>query len=163
MPDFDPKDIPVLDDIVDDDSADTNGLDNDENENNLDLFEENEAEAAAEAELPKDTTDNHIDLNAIDEKISQLSIQYDYEEIYSGLAFRLDAPVKDDQQEINTQNETGTLTTIEPLALEPIIESVVKQMMPDLEQQLRFLIQQALEKKLPSEIIKSTSIETDDN
>ena len=163
MPDFDPKDIPVLDDIVDDESADTNGLDNAENENNLALFEENEAETAAEAESPIDTTDNHIDPNAIHEKISQLSIQHDYEEIYSGLAFRLDAPVKKDQQENNTQDETNSLTTIEPLALESIIESVVKQMMPDLEQQLRFLIQRSLEEKLPADILKASNSKPTDS
>ena len=162
MSDFDPKNIPILDDIIDDDSADSNQLDSSESENNLDLFEESEAEQAAETESPIDTADNHVDIGVINEKISQLSVQYDYEEIYSGLAFRLDGAVKDEQPEKNARDETDSLTTIEPLELEPIVESVVKQMMPDLEQQLRFLIQQALEKKLPSEIFKSASTETND-
>jgi len=165
MSDFDPENIPVLDDIIDDDSADTNELEGTENENNLDLFEENEAEPAAETESQIDTADNHADIDAFNEKISQLAVQYDYEEVYSGLAFRLDGAVKDEQPEENILNESESLTTIEPLVLEPIIESVVKQMMPDIEQQLRFLIQQALEKRLPSDILKSTGTETetDDN
>jgi hypothetical protein len=163
MSDFDPENIPVLDDIIDDDSADASELEGTENENNLDLFEENEAEPAAETESPIDTADNQADIDAFNEKISQLAVQYDYEEVYSGLAFRLDGSVKDEQTEVNTQDETDAPTTVEPLVLEPIIESVVKQMMPDLEQQLRFLIQQALEKRLPSEILKSTGTETDDN
>jgi len=165
MSELDPEKIPVLDDIIDDDSADSNELDDSENENNLDLFEENEAESATETESPIDTADDHYDYDkdAFNEKISQLSVQYDYEEIYSGLAFRLDGAVKDEQPEKDAQDETDSLTTIEPLELEPIVESVVKQMMPDLEQQLRFLIQQALEKRLPSVILKSTSTETDDN
>jgi len=163
MSDFDPEKIPVLDDIIDDDSADSNELDSSENENNLDLFEENETEPVAETESPIETADIHDDEDTINEKISQLSVQYDYEEIYSGLAFRLDTAAKDEQPEKDAQDETDSLTTIEPLELEPIVESVVKQMMPDLEQQLRFLIQQALEKRLPSEILKSANTETDDN
>ena len=47
MPDFDPDNIPILDDIIDEDGTDANELDNSENEDNLDLFEENETELAA--------------------------------------------------------------------------------------------------------------------
>lgn len=39
------------------------------------------------------------------------------------------------------------------ISLNAIVEDVVKQLMPDLEQQLRFLIKQALEEKLPEDII----------
>ena len=162
MPDFDPNNIPVLDDIIDDDSTDADEIDDTENENNLDLFEENEAESAVDTESPIDTADNHDDKDAINEKISPLSVQYGYEEIYSGLAFRHDDTVDDDQTENNAQDETDSLTSIEPLVLEPIIESVVKQMMPDLEQQLRFLIQQALEERLPKDIIQLVNSKTDD-
>ena len=162
MPDFDPNNIPVLDDIIDDDSTDADEIDDTENENNLDLFEENEAESAVDTESPIDTADSHDDKDAINEKISPLSVQYDYEEIYSGLAFRHDDTVDDDQTENNAQDETDSLTSIEPLVLEPIIESVVKQMMPDLEQQLRFLIQQALEERLPQDIIQLVNSKTDD-
>jgi len=163
MSDFNPENIPVLDDIIDDDSSDTNELEGTENENNLDLFEENETEPDTETETETETAYNHADIDAFNEKISQLAVQYDYEEIYSGLAFRLDGAVKDEQPEENILNESESLTTIEPLVLEPIVESVVKQMMPDLEQQLRFLIQQALEKRLPSDILKLSNAETDDN
>jgi hypothetical protein len=163
MSDFDPKSIPVLDDIIDDDSADTNELDNTENENNLDLFEENETESATETKSGIDTAGDHIDTDAINEKISQLSVQYDYEEIYNGLAFRPGDATKDKPPERDGLDEPESLMAVEPLVLESIVKSVVKQMMPDLEQQLRFLIQQALEERLPQDILKLSNTETDDN
>ena len=135
MPDFDPDNIPVLDDIIDDDSTDANELDNSENEDDLDLFEENETELAAEAESQIETADNHDDKDTSNEGVSQ---------------------------PLNVQDETDSLAAIEPLELEPIVKSVVNQMMPDLEQQLRFLIQQALEERLPPDIIQLASNKTDD-
>jgi hypothetical protein len=135
MPDFDPDNIPVLDDIIDDDSTDANELDNSENEDNPDLFEENETELAAEAESQIETADNHNDKDTSNEGVSQ---------------------------PLNVQDETDSLAAIEPLELEPIVKSVVNQMMPDLEQQLRFLIQQALEERLPPDIIQLASNKTDD-
>ena len=163
MPDFDPDNVPILDDIIDDDGTDANELDNSENEDNLDLFEENETELASETESQIETADNHDDdEDTSNERVSQLSIQHNYEEIYSGLAFHLGIAVKDAQPENTVQDETDSLAAIEPLELEPIVKSVVKQMMPDLEQQLRFLIQQALEERLPPDIIQLTSKKTDD-
>ena len=39
------------------------------------------------------------------------------------------------------------------ISLQPLVDDIIKQLMPDLEQQLRFLVRQALEDKLPEEII----------
>ncbi len=41
------------------------------------------------------------------------------------------------------------------IALAPLVDDIVKQLMPELEQQLRFLVRQALHDKLPEEIIKN--------
>ena len=142
MPDFDPDNIPVLDDIIDDDSTDANELDNSENEDDLDLFEENETELAAEAESQIETADNHDDKDTSND---------DKDTSNEGVS-----------QPLNVQDETDSLAAIEPLELEPIVKSVVNQMMPDLEQQLRFLIQQALEERLPPDIIQLASNKTDD-
>ena len=49
------------------------------------------------------------------------------------------------------------MTEDQPISLNLIVEDVVKQLMPDLEQQLRFLIKQALEEKLPGNIIDGIS------
>jgi len=43
---------------------------------------------------------------------------------------------------------------IQQISLQPMVDDIVKQLLPDLEQQLRTLIQQALEDRLPKDIIK---------
>ena len=48
------------------------------------------------------------------------------------------------------------------ISLESIADDIVKQLMPNLEQHLRHLVKQALEKKLPDEIIKSVTTKLDD-
>lgn len=50
----------------------------------------------------------------------------------------------------------------QPISLNLIVEDVVNQLMPDLEQQLRFLIKQALEEKLPEGIIDGISTKNDE-
>lgn len=45
--------------------------------------------------------------------------------------------------------------TIEPIELEAIVNRAVTHLLPDLEQQLRFLVQRALEKQLPEALIKT--------
>jgi hypothetical protein len=50
-----------------------------------------------------------------------------------------------------------TIAEAPSISLNLIVEDVVKQLMPDLEQQLRFLIKQALEEKLPEDIIDGIS------
>ena len=51
--------------------------------------------------------------------------------------------------------DTPALET--PESLESIVNDVVKHLMPDLEQQLRYLVQQALEERLPQEIMQSVT------
>ena len=41
----------------------------------------------------------------------------------------------------------------QPIDIQPLIDDIIKQLMPDLEQQLRFLVRQALEDKLPVGVI----------
>jgi hypothetical protein len=48
------------------------------------------------------------------------------------------------------------------ISLNAIVDDVVKKLMPDLEQQLRFLIKQALEEKLPEGIIDGISTKNDE-
>jgi hypothetical protein len=54
------------------------------------------------------------------------------------------------------------MAEVSPISLNSIVEDVVKQLMPDLEQQLRFLIKQALEEKLPEDIIDGISTKNDE-
>lgn len=144
MSDFDQKNIPTLDDIVDNEGAEDTETSVAKNEDNLDLFE---------GKISDDIIDEEID----DIKISQQSIQYAYQEIYSGSTYRVGNKTKDhDSVTSNDIVESDSTPPLETLALESIVEDVVKQMMPDLEQQLRFLIQRSLEEKLPEEIIEWT-------
>lgn len=46
----------------------------------------------------------------------------------------------------------------EPIALESIVDDIVKQLLPELEQQLRLVVQQALEDKLPDDILEQLTI-----
>ena len=41
-----------------------------------------------------------------------------------------------------------------PASLQSMVDDITKELMPDLEQQLRYLIQQALEDRLPDEVIE---------
>jgi hypothetical protein len=156
MSDIDPNKIPTLNDIIDDDTTDDTVPDTVENESSLDLFENEETDKIFDTDPEIGTEDESIDKIDTDKEITLPSTPYTYEETYNDSAYQLDYEVTyedlityDDLVEFN-QN-----TPIEPLEVELIVKSVVKQMMPDLEQQLRFLIQQALEKQLPPEIVKS--------
>lgn len=55
----------------------------------------------------------------------------------------------------NSDSKEDQLTSANSEQLDVIVDKVIKHLMPDLEQQLRFLVQQALEKELPKEIINS--------
>jgi hypothetical protein len=117
MPDYDPKSIPVLDDVIDEKQH------------------ENIEESTAEIE--------HIEPALIDfhdDEDNEPAI-----EIHPGSKQSIDDQCIDPGQQIS---------------LQPIVEDIVKQLIPDLEQKLRILLQQALEDKLPAEIIKP---KTDDN
>lgn len=50
------------------------------------------------------------------------------------------------------------LTPLKPV-IEEITDDIVRQLLPDLEQQLRFLVQQALEDRLPDELVKQLNTE----
>ena len=157
MSDFDPNKIPTLDDIIDDETTDDTAPDIIEDESSLDLFENEDTDEILDTDAEIDAVDESIDKGDIDNATSLPPRPYTYEETYNDSAYQLDYEVKyDDLITYDNLVEINQNTPIEPLEIELIVKSVVKQMMPDLEQQLRFLIQQALEKQLPSEIVKSS-------
>ena len=157
MPDFDPNKIPTLEDIIDAETADGTAPDIIEDESSLDLFENKDTDETLDTGAETDAADESIDKGDINNAASLPSRPYTYEETYNDSAYQLDYEVKyDDLITHDNLVEINQNTPIEPLEIELIVKSVVKQMMPDLEQQLRFLIQQALEKQLPPEIVKSS-------
>ncbi len=162
MSDFDQKEIPILDDIIDDDEIDDAEADAAETVDSLDLFAGETGDSAAETEPQKDidNADDIFDKDAANKEIARYSVQCSYEETYSDPAYQLVSKEKDDVPDTDENpDRSNSKFSLDPLTLELAVESVVKQMMPDLEQQLRFLIQQSLEKKLPEAIM----ILTDDN
>lgn len=190
MPDYDPKSIPILDDIIDDDIvkddtsepeltgsvfADVENQDSDEAAiNSLDLFVDDTVDIEQEAMEPSlgtidrfinpaedeptaietDTAESALIDYQLDQDESGISIQHDTQAVE-------DTPGPDETSDDITIEDTAEDTSAsdpnQPVTLNAIVDDVVKQLMPDLEQQLRFLVQQALEEKLPEEIARQLS------
>ena len=163
MADFDQKNIPTLDDIIDDEHHDATDADIVENEDSLDLFATEPDDTNANTEQETEFTEETTDIELANEGAVVQSIQISYEDSYSGLAFNANNDTISDEAETeNDVDESAITTLIEPIELESIVQSVVKQMLPDLEQQLRFLLQQSLEEKLPAEMIKPADTNNDE-
>lgn len=209
MPDYDPKSIPILDDVIKLEETDNTVIDDQEGEpalfettpveaeNNLDLFVAESIKASAstvvtedvpgEGSLSEDTepqigiidefiaedSSHTIDITAAEDAIIENSIPVSAN----------DAAAKTDESEsalisYNTGTEvtetvSDTTSDIEainiaavdvepqpaeqpepPASLQSMVDDITKELMPDLEQQLRYLIQQALEDRLPDEVIE---------
>jgi len=150
MPDYDPKSIPILDDIIEGEiesentdstetskkkiipeeiSVDSVDTENMQDDNTLDLFNDGiKDDAETIATLSKET-----------EAVAPTLINYQIEE-------------DDDIQPDDVVSGPS-------VTLDSIVDDVVKQLMPDLEQQLRFFVQQALVEKLPEKIVRQLSAE----
>jgi len=165
MADFDPKSIPTLDDIIEDEMIDdtTPASVENENDNSLDLFEEEKTDLSLDTNPTVDTPSSLLDGEDSNHKASPHFTPYTFEEAYDDSSYQLNYEIK--YEDLITYDNLVDFNPIAPtqtLDVERVIKSVVKQMMPDLEQQLRFLIQQALEKQLSPEFIQSSDNETDD-
>jgi hypothetical protein len=207
MPDYDPKNIPTLDDVIDSTDNDQQDVDLsatplddqfDAAENKLDLFVDENIDLLAEGsdfEAPvTDTeavtiTDSIIEYAigpganapAVEPQISTI----DNISNEDGGAITLFSPVKAPEDEAEPfesalidysgVDETGTSTfdmpatkkqaenqptevnqqTVTANLLQSVSDDIVKQLMPELEQQLRLLLKQALKEKLPEDITRS--------
>jgi len=132
MPDYNPKDVPTLDDIIEKDITDNAESDDAGTEaakNDLDLSSNESIDPDTDDTIIAETEPQTGDLNDIPE-------------------------VESDNTEAIQSVETTPQVSVEPIAVELIVKDIVKQLLPDLEQQLTFLLQQALEEKLPEKIIK---------
>ena len=165
MPEYDPKSIPILDDVIENDS--------DENADALDSSTENQKTASdtTSAENPyaeSSQSDDNLDLFSdrftgltaeapvIDQAAEEPSSQ-ESEKTESALIDYSAVTEQEDITETAPSIETLPQTTAEPVSLEAIVDEIAKQLIPDLEQQLRYLIQKALEDRLPDEIIARLS------
>ena len=211
MPDYDPKSIPILDDVIEteDTSSENTAIDDEDeiftlfeaepvqSEDNLDLFSETSiaAETLTTENLANEddfveTTEPQIGIidDIIDEEISNDIHPHDIEASQQAVITDFEAAAYENSTDISTddlateskpeiepiesslidyhndaeENETVAdiqpveveqQTTENPASLESVVDDITKQLMPDLEQQLRFLIQQALEDRLPEDVI----------
>ena len=144
MPDYDPKDVPTLDDIIKNDITDNAKTAIDDG-----VVEPDDAVIkAAEYDINQflaESIDQDTDSTVSDETGPQAG---DLDEDKN------DAPIIDAQPV-----EPAPQVSVEPISVELIVNDIVKQLMPELEQQLTHLLQQALEDKLPEEIRKDTDTE----
>ena len=169
MPDYDPKSIPILDDIIEGENADKDEAvsiaetvpevpapEDMPDDNTLDLFaadpedlERTEPEIGAFDGSPEALEEDTG--NAETKTIESALIDYQLED---NKIEKDDSDIIDYQPEIQSASSIQAIDSstpvgaIPPIDLDAIVDGVVKQMMPDLEKQLRFLIQQALEEKL---------------
>lgn len=211
MPDYDPKSIPILDDVIEteDTSSENTAIDDEDeiftlfeaepvqSEDNLDLFAETSiaAETLTTENLANEddfveTTEPQIGIidDIIDEEINNDIHPHDIEASQQAVITDFEAAAYENSTDISTddlateskpeiepiesslidyhndaeENETVAdiqpieveqQTTENPASLESVVDDITKQLMPDLEQQLRFLIQQALEDRLPEDVI----------
>lgn len=140
MPDYNPKDIPTLDDIVE-----------------PDLAEKVESEEAEEVEAPATESDPDLYL---DESIDQDNGDTNIDATPIDIAEHQPDGFNEDENappNIDVQpDEPAPQVSVEPIPVELIVSDIVKQLMPDLEQKLKLLLQQALEEKLAEETVQST-------
>ena len=211
MPDYDPENIPILDDIIesaDDEKRDFDlSVDNAEpldaesdtgsyaTENNLDMFASEDIDLTAEAS-DIDTAVFEAETAIITDSIIEYTInpgaispaaepqigQLDNMSSEDGEDVPLYSPAKPPEDEdekfesalINynavDQAETSTINmpdidqqendqplevkqqTLTAISLQSVTDDIVKQLMPELEQQIRLLLEQALKEKLPDDI-----------
>jgi len=189
MPDYDPKNIPILDDIIENDaksknadaittsdgkiipeqiSTDIAGAEKLQDDNTLDLFNDKTTDfKVGNSEPESGVIDKFIgDINEDSEAIGIENSET--ETVDSAL---IDYQVVEDENDSEQQDDQiGQAQTIagqstiaeQTITLDSIADDVVKQLLPDLEQQLRFLVQQALEEKLPEEVIRQMSPKNDE-
>ncbi len=196
MPDYDPKSIPILDDIIEDKKTDTQGetpddaisidiaVDKiDQDDSTLDLFdqpaEDFSSVDADTTNLDAETTEPEIgsidrfigttDAEEIETETAESALIDYHPEIEDNTDDSLDRheAQQDDFKNIEElsaepDQPVAAQLAAQPVELETIVDDVVKQLLPDLEQQLRFLVQQALEEKLPAEMIEQISEDKND-
>jgi len=184
MPDFDPKTIPTLDDVietVEPEASDSEISDHEvdpiivvESEPVVDFTDEldiEDAELEPDPEVLPDTSiessfdfvedDDEAELNQIDTS-PDLVDEEDSENLESALLDYNEAPLSGTDTELVTDefkpDEPSVTvhlpTLISDTELQSISDEIVLQLMPELEQRLRVLVQQVLKEKLPSEIIQ---------
>ncbi len=160
MPDYDPKNIPILDDVIEDESDDAAAshekiIITDEviaDEHTLDLFNDKTADIETDQLAPEiGSIDKFIDA-ATDSDVETIETLHSEKNIEDAVT------VNHDQIPGIAEPPTISDPAI-TLDLDSIIDDIVSRLMPDLEQQLRSRLKQALQDQLPQELIEPTAPE----
>lgn len=209
MPDYDPKSIPILDDVIKLEETDNTDIDDQEGEpalfettpveaeNNLDLFVAESINASAstvvtedvpgEGSLSEDTepqigiidefiaedSSHTIDITAAEDTIIENSIPVSANDAAAKtdepesalISYNTGTEVTETVSDTTSDIEAINIAAVDvepqpaeqpepPASLQSMVDDITKELMPDLEQQLRYLIQQALEDRLPDEVIE---------
>lgn len=209
MPDYDPKSIPILDDVIKLEETDNTDIDDQEGEpalfettpveaeNNLDLFVAESIKASAstvvtedvpgEGSLSEDTepqigiidefiaedSSHTIDITAAEDTIIENSIPVSANDAAAKtdepesalISYNTGTEVTETVSDTTSDIEAINIAAVDvepqpaeqpepPASLQSMVDDITKELMPDLEQQLRYLIQQALEDRLPDEVIE---------
>lgn len=217
MPDYDPKNIPILDDVIESANSEKRDFDlsvgsdeplnakSDATENKLDLFANEAIDSAAEGSdmaLPVievetlTVTDSIIEntinpgtispaaepqtgsVDSISDENGDGAPLYSPAKAYEDEAEKFESAligynavdegeiptinVPDIDQQENDQPLEEKQQTSTAISLQSVTDDIVKQLMPELEQQLRLLLEQALKEKLPEDI-KQTDIPSASN
>lgn len=208
MSDYDPKSIPILDDVIKIEETDNTDIDDQEGEpalfettpveaeNNLDLFVAESINASASTVVTEDVPgvgslsedaepqigiidefiaeDNShtIDITTAEDAIIENSIAVtandttaETDESGSALiSYNTDTEETETVSDTTSDIEAINIAAVDvepqsaeqpepPASLKSMVDDITKELMPDLEQQLRYLIQKALEDRLPDEVI----------
>ena len=208
MSNYDPKSIPILDDVIKIEETDNTDIDDQEGEpalfettpveaeNNLDLFVAESINASASTVVTEDVPgvgslsedaepqigiidefiaeDNShtIDITTAEDAIIENSIAVtandttaETDESESALiSYNTDTEETETVSDTTSDIEAINIAAVDvepqsaeqpepPASLKSMVDDITKELMPDLEQQLRYLIQKALEDRLPDEVI----------
>lgn len=158
MSDFDPKSIPILDDIIDNENdavASDKAAEVEPVSNHLADIENNPDQDAPDLFNSTTTNDNISDHELNHQKPDKLTAENDFSEDET-----IESALIDNQQD-NIAEAQLPQPNHSQIDLDAVVNDVVKQLIPDLEQQLRFLVKQALEEKLPENNIQLKTVVND--
>jgi hypothetical protein len=148
MPDYNLEDIPTLDDIIEKDLAENIEPDKAESDaaetqtttNDPDLFSDESIDTDSDGTVSDETEHQSGDLNDDGNEDDNDDRNED----------KSKSPIIDMQSV-----EPVPQVPVEPISVELMAKNIVNQLMPDLEQKLKHLLQQTLEEKQAEETIKS--------
>lgn len=182
MPNYDPTSIPILKDVIETDESEDTKLDEQLSEHTAiadditpGLFESEQIEAGINIDLLEEPVDSTTPPLVSEERRDESSIDGESEPLIGIIDDIADedsseniAITKSDADDLLSENriiitadnkapeadaEPQAVAQMQHASLESIVDSITKELIPDLEQQLRYLIQQALEDRLPDDVL----------